>query len=102
MPLDCTKPRTGENVSQSTAPVQQGDVDSLLDYFRRHGVGEADLEELETAVASEPTASSEELGPEVRAWIGKMALQAASGFWQVASASAPTLLQQGLQCFYGC
>ena len=92
---------TGENVQQTTSQVQQGDVTSLLDYFRQIGVSEADLGDLETAVASEPTATSEEFGPAIRAWIGKMALRAGTEFWKVATGSAVGLLQQGLRHFYG-
>ena len=92
---------TGENVQQTTSQVQQGDVTSLLDYFRQIGVSEADLGDLETAAASEPTATSEEFGPAIRAWIGKMALRAGTEFWKVTTGSAVGLLQQGLRHFYG-
>ena len=91
----------GQNIGQNISEVQQGDLTSLLDHFRQAGIGEADLEDLKMAVASDPTARGDEFGPGVRAWIGKMILRAGSELWNIATASAPGLLQHGLRQFYG-
>ena len=92
---------SGESVHQEVSPVAAGDVPSLLHHFRRLGIAKEDLQELELAVKSEPEAPPGTFGPGVNSWVGRMAMKAASGIWNVSLAAAPIILQQGLNHFYG-
>ena len=60
---------TGEQVTQQVTTVQQGNVESLLKYLRSLNIEDTDLNELQNAIATEPTASEESYGPKVKAWL---------------------------------
>ena len=92
---------SGEVVHQSHNVVQKGNIDSLLEHLRSNGVGEGDLSDLKDAVVSEPSASADDFGPKVAAWLGKMATKAVSGAWQASVSAGPAMLVQALQQFYG-
>ena len=90
----------GENVSKETRLVIKDDRPSLLDHLRQQGISETDLQALEQALSSEPTASRRELGPKVNSWIGRMVGKAASGAWKIAVEAAPKVLLESLGQFY--
>ena len=91
----------GENVHQEVSTIQRGDLPSLIEHFRQCGMDDEDLEELESAVSSEPAAATGAFGPKVNSWIGRMIMKATSGIWNVGVAIAPTTLREGLNHFYG-
>lgn len=60
----------GGNIWQEIAPVQQGDLSSLVAHLRAHQVPDEDIQELQNAVKSEHTTTEGGFGPKVRAWMG--------------------------------
>ena len=91
----------GENIRQEIAPVQQGDLDSLVAHLRSHQVPDEDIQELQNAVSSEPDAVNGEPGPNVKAWIGGMVAKAVSGAWQITTERASVLLANAINTYYG-
>lgn len=92
---------SGENVHQKVNAVQKGEIDSLLNHFRELNVDSDALRELEDAVSSEPSVSKGKFGPKVHAWIGGMISKAASGTWKVDLSTAPSVLMDAVNGFYG-
>ena len=92
---------TGVNVHQEITPVKHGDIQSLLDTLRELNLADEDLSELQTAVASEPTAEKDSFGSKVNAWIGKMAGKAAAGAFKFGTDQTTTALLQALNGYYG-
>ena len=90
----------GGNIWQEIAPVQQGDLDSLVAHLQGHQVPDEDIQELRNAVNSEPTTTDGGFGPNVRAWLGGMVSKAVSGAWQVASEEATTTLVNAISAYY--
>lgn len=88
-----------QNLNQFVSP---GDFDSLANYLIKQGVDEAEVHELERAIAEDPRPSSKEsFGSGVSAWIGKMISKAASGAWAISVAAAGALLGGALSGYYG-
>ena len=92
---------TGVNVHQEITPVEQGDIQSLLNALRELNLADEDLRELHTAVASEPTAEKDSFGSKVNAWIGKMAGKAASGTLKYGVDQTTIAIMQALNSYYG-
>ena len=92
---------TGVNVHQEITPVKHGDIQSLLDALRELNLADEDLSELQTAVASEPTAEKDSFGSKVNAWIGKMAGKAATGAFKFGANQTTTAILQALNGYYG-
>ena len=92
---------SGEEVNQSHNVVQNGNIDSLLEYLRSNSVAEDDLRDLKDAVVAEPNAPGNRFGPKVAAWLEKMTAKAVSGAWQASVSDAPAMLVKALQQFYG-
>lgn len=92
---------SGEHVEQRVTQVQEGDVDSLLNYLRGLNIDDRDLTELKKAVASEPTATGGDYGPKVQAWLGGMISKAASRSWDIGLDAASKLLTDALKGYYG-
>ena len=90
-----------ENVHQEVKPINKGDAPSLIEHLRAHNISDEDLNELEEAVVSEPNATSDGFGPNVRAWLGKMITKAIAGTWQSGVPDAPAMLVEAIQKFYG-
>lgn len=93
---------SGEDVHQTTMPVEKDNLETLVDYFRQLNVDSEDLRELEQAIAAEPKMCNGKLGPKVRAWVGGMISKAASQMWNIGMELAPKLLIDALHSFYGC
>ena len=93
---------SGEDVHQTTMPVEKDNLETLVDYFRQLNVDSEDLRELEQAIAAEPTMCNGKLGPKVRAWVGGMISKAASQMSNIGMELAPKLLIDALHSFYGC
>ena len=99
----------GQNVVASgtgfTQKVSQGvkvrDVRSLRDYLQNLGLPEDALAELQTALAQDGEPTRRELGDAVKSWLGKTAVKALDGTWNVARDAAMGLLQNALFSYYG-
>ena len=92
---------SGESVRQEVNPVYKDDVDSLVNHLREFNVSDDDLCELKDAISSEPNTRDGEFGPKVRAWLGGMISKAASDTWKVGLETAPKVLTDALNSFYG-
>ena len=82
--------------------VNQGDFESLKQFLISNGVVEADIAGLKTAIEEDD--SSESLpgfGSKVQSWIGNMISKAATGAWDIAAATAASLLAHALMKYYG-
>ena len=91
----------GENISQEVSTVQKGDINSLMDHLKAQKVPGEDLEELKSAILAEPEAETGKLGPKVSSWTGRMVAKAASGAWKIGVPAASTMLQKGIESYYG-
>ena len=91
----------GENISQQVSTVQKGDIGSLIEYFKEQSVPDSDLVELRQAIAKDPEVEEGKFGPRVSSWMGGMVAKAASGIWQVAAPVATSMLQKGIEAYYG-
>ena len=92
---------SGEQVNQRVKTVQQGDIDSLLKVLCELNIDDHDLSELKNAVSAEPSAPGGSYGPKVRAWLGGMISKAASSTWKVGLETAPKVLTDALNGYYG-
>lgn len=93
----------GSTVTQNlTMHVISGDFQSLKKVLKEKGVSDADLEELEAAVAADPQPETPgQFGTQVSNWLGKMLTKAASGTWQIGTAAAGGLLSSAIGSYYG-
>ena len=91
----------GENISQEVSTVQKGDINSLIDHLKVQKVPGDDLEDLKSAIVSEPQAETGKLGPKVSTWIGGMVTKAAAGSWKIGVPVASAMLQKGIESYYG-
>ena len=92
---------TGEQVTQQVTTVQQGDLESLLNCLRGLKIEDADLNELQDAVATEPTPSEGAYGPKVKAWFGGMVVKATEGIWKIGLETGTKALTNALNGYYG-
>ena len=93
---------SGEHVNQRVNSVQKGDIDSLLSFLSELNIDNSDLSELKDAVSSEPKALDGRYGPRVREWLGGMVSKAAFSTWKVGLETAPKVLTDALNGYYGC
>ncbi len=92
---------SGEHIEQNVEKVQEGSIDSLLDFLRALEVNSADLRELKDAISAEPSAPNGNYGPRVSTWLGGMVSKAASKTWNVSLDTASTMLTNALNGYYG-
>lgn len=94
---------TNSSVTQHlNMTVTQNDFQSLRDYMIGSGLTSDEVEELETAIDSDPTPETpDQIGTNVTNWIGKMVMKAASGTWQITAGAAGGLLTNAISAFYG-
>jgi len=82
--------------------VNNGNLQELRQVLAKHGLDDTDLLELKTALTHEPKIGADKkFGPKVAAWMGKMAVKAASGTWGVGLTVGTALLQTALLQYYG-
>ena len=93
---------TGENVDQRTTTVQEGDIDSLLDFLREFHIPNDDLSALKDAISSEHNAPNRSYGPRVQAWLGGMVSKAASEALGLGVTTISKVLTEALSRYYGC
>jgi hypothetical protein len=95
----------GNNNSQTiNNSVIQNDLDSLKQFFSEKGIKEADLNNLEVAIANDehsPSHVDKQYGPNVQSWIKAMMSKAVDTAWQVELGIASSLLATALNNFYG-
>ena len=92
----------GENVSQElTSEIVPGNRQALLAHLSKKGIADDDLDILKNALASEPTADKNRLGPQVSAWLGRMVIKMTSGTLNVAAQAAPDILVGAIGKYYG-
>jgi hypothetical protein len=80
----------------------KNDAAALAAELRRNGVGEDDIEALNSAIAQDQApASAEQYGPAVQGWMSRMFGKALDGSWNIGVSVAGTLLASVLQKYYG-
>ncbi|WP_257623399.1 hypothetical protein [Rhizobium sp. B21/90] len=90
------------NKSTVTITVNQGNLQGLRQHLLDSGVALDDVLELEAALAEEPKIGADkQFGPMVRSWVGKMAVKAASGAWNIGIAAGTVLVEHALLGYYG-
>jgi hypothetical protein len=94
---------SGHDIEQTgTVNVQQGDFRTLAAFLREKGVLKEDIQELDTAIKSDPPhPEHQKFGRKVSAWIGKMVTKSAEGAWKVGTDVASKLLVEALKRHYG-
>ena len=89
---------SGHGIEQTgTVNIQQGDFRTLAAFLETHEVGQDDINDLKTAISSDPPPE----GKKVSAWMGKMVSKSAEGGWKVATTVAGNLLTKALEAHYG-
>jgi len=82
--------------------INKGDFASLRRYLESIGLDEADVNELDQAVRSDPVPKqSGNFGSRVSQWMGKMVSKAAVGAWNIAIGTAGNLLATAISSYYG-
>ena len=92
---------TGEQVTQQVTTVQQDNMESLLSCLRSLNIENDDLNELQNAIATEPTVSERIYGPKVKAWLGGMIAKATTGMWKIGLETGTKALTDALNGYYG-
>ncbi len=91
----------GEGVIQSNRTIIKNDILSLQDYFKTLEVPPEDLTSLENAVKADGKTKKEQLGKNVKEWMGNMVSKASRGLWKVGLEVAPKLIVEALKSYYG-
>lgn len=91
---------SGEQVNQQLETVQKGDIDSLIKALRKFNIDNEDLNELRSAISTDPSASESSYSPKVQAWLGGMISKAASSTWNVGLQTASKVLTDALNDYY--
>ena len=81
--------------------ITAGNPDSLLSCLRDLGIRDDALKGLEDALSKDGRCPQNQLGEEVKSWLGKMTVKAMDGTWKVALNAAPQLLKEALFKYYG-
>jgi hypothetical protein len=81
----------------ATVNVIAGDLGSLMAYLEAQGVERADRAQLEAALKDDKG----KLGPRVKAWLGEMAVKAASSGGRIAESAAGGLIVAGVLRYLG-
>ena len=83
--------------SQQNVSVVKGDLGSLSKYLSSLGIDQADIQELNDIVKSEPDAPKKTLGHKVKQWITRVAGSTLMASQQIAS----TVITEALMQYYG-
>lgn len=90
---------TGDIQQQNS--ISAGDIASLENELKKHGIADNDLSELKQLVEQSPKPTSKtEVEKSFGAWIGKITGQAFTGVLNIAGAAAPAILTNALCHFY--
>lgn len=89
------------NITNLKHSIQKGDFSSLAQALKSHGVGEAEITELQQAIASDGnTAPSSETGPAVRSWTKTMLGKVVDASWNIELGVAAGVLTEALKAYY--
>lgn len=80
---------------------RKGDFDYLRDALHLHGVEDCDIDELKTALETDPQPARGVTGERVDEWLEKMLHKSVSHSWQIPVAEAEGLLAIGIAEYYG-
>lgn len=96
------------NVENSTVTqnldlsIIKGDFENLRKELKKLGIEQKDIDELKTAVASDPEIiKSGNFGQKVGIWMGKMVQKAATGSWDISINTAGSVLAMLIAKYYG-
>jgi len=90
------------NDSKVEFNIVAGDFSSLEKVLQQNGVSPDDIQELQSALASDKhSESNKTIGPQVSSWIAKMVQKAGDGSWDVGVGAAGNLLGQVIGKFFG-
>ena len=93
---------TGTEFTQKAMQnVAAGDTQSLIGHLRSIGLDNDSLTDLETAIEQDGDRQQNQLGNNVKSWIGKMTAGAVDGTWKITLSTAPILLKEALFRYYG-
>jgi hypothetical protein len=93
---------SGINIEQTVHQMQTNDLDGLLKYMEKIGVGSSDVKELEKAIKEDGSRTEPgKFGSKVTDWVGKMTKKILEGVWNVSIQAGPTLLAEALFRYYG-
>jgi hypothetical protein len=87
-----------------TNTVTKGDFKSLAETFRKAGVEEADIVELDAAVREDDDAAvvaTKQYGPRVKTWMAKMTGKAIDGAWTLGLSAGAQVLGTAIGAYYG-
>lgn len=93
---------SGKTVSQHTTQiVRKGKTNDLKKYLRDLGIEDNDIDDLLISLKKDSIEEKNKFGPMVASWIGRMISKAASGTWNMALSTAPSLITKGISKYYG-
>lgn len=93
---------SGKTVSQQTTQiVRKGKTDDLKEYLRNLSIEDNDIDDLLISLKKDSIEEKGKFGPKVASWIGRMISKAASGTWNMALSTAPSLITKGISKYYG-
>ena len=88
--------------STVTFNIAPNDFASIQKVLKEHGVKDADILDLRSALESESLNGRDEgFGPKVSEWLGKMTQKAADGSWKIGLSAAGDLLARLVARYYG-
>jgi len=93
-----------ENKTTVTNTVTKGDFKSLAETFRKAGVEEADIVELDAAVREDDAAAvvaTKQYGPRVKTWMATMTGKAIDGVWALGLSAGAQVLGTAIGAYYG-
>lgn len=93
---------SGVNIEQAVHQVQKNNLNALLKYMEKIGVGSSDIKELEKAIKEDgPRTEAGKFGSKVTDWVGKMTTKILKGVWNISIQVGPTFLAEALSRYYG-
>ncbi|EDL58260.1 AbiTii domain-containing protein [Gimesia maris] len=96
---DVSQSKVTQNLHQT---VKQGDFESLRTYLEENGIGAQDLDDLKSAISSDPPGGQvSSYGENVGHWVGNMISKAATGAWDIGIGAAGGLLGNAIGAYYG-
>ena len=92
------------NAQDVTNIISQGNFLGLAEFLKNHGVGDANIAELEIAINADGKSlevAQKRFGPAVKAWLQTMLSKAVDASWNIELGIASSLLASALQRYYG-
>jgi hypothetical protein len=92
------------NAQDVTNIISLGNFTGLAEFLKKHGVGESNIAELETAINADGQSlevAQKRFGPAVKAWLQMMLSKAVDASWNIELGVASSLLASALERYYG-